>query len=187
MPGARLPGAVPAGRRIRIRSRIRLPPTPPAKSIKPIKPVQHAAATAGAVLGLVGLLGFLPGLTVHIEDLTVAGHHTTTLLFGVFEVSVLHNAIHLLFAVAGLAMATRVRTARWFLLAGGAAYLLLAALGLTAAADVIALNTPDIWLNLVFGAVMLGLGFLPGRRGQAIRAASKVISSSTSSRFPRRT
>ena len=160
MAGAHLPGAAPVGRRTRIRSRIRLPPKPAPKSTKP---VQHAAATVGAVLGLVGLLGFLPGLTVHMADLTVAGHHTETLLFGVFEVSVLHNVIHLLFAVAGIAMATRARQARWFLLAGGTVYLLLALAGRTAAADVMAFNTADTWLHVGIGVVMLGLGLLPGR------------------------
>src|SRR5262245_4824761 len=160
MPAAHLPGGAPVGRRIRIRSRIRLPPKPPPKSIKL---VQHAAATVGAVFGLVGLLGFLPGLTVHMGDIAVAGHHTATLLFGVFEISVLHNVVHLLFAVAGIAMATRARLARWFLLAGGAVYLVLALLGLTAAAEVLALNTSDTWLHLVVGVAMVGLGLLPDK------------------------
>ena len=53
---------------------------------------------------------------------------------------------------------------RWYLLVGGVVYLVLALLGLTAAADALALNTPDTWLSLVLGAAMLGLGLLPGRR-----------------------
>lgn len=166
MPTAPLPGGAPVGRRMRIRSRIRLPPTPPPKSIKP---VQHAAATVAAAFGLVGLLGFLPGLTVHMEDLAVAGHHTRTLLFGVFETSVLHNVIHILFAVAGLAMAARARLARWFLLAGGTVYLVLALLGLTPAAEVLAFNTSDTWLHLAVGVVMLALVLLPGGRLRAGR------------------
>jgi hypothetical protein len=125
--------------------------------------VQQAAATIGAVFGLVGLLGFLPGLTVHMEDLAVAGHPTTTLLFGVFAVSVLHNVIHLLFAIAGLALAASARTARWFLLAVGAANLLLAISGTTAAAGWVPINTPDVWLHLVLGVAMLGLSFLSAR------------------------
>jgi uncharacterized protein DUF4383 len=125
--------------------------------------VQQAAATVGAVFGLLGLLGFLPGLTVHIEDMAVAGHPTTTVLFGVFAVSVLQNVIHLLFAVAGLAFAASARTARWFLLAGGAANLLLALAGWTAAADWVPINTPDLWLHLVLGVAMLGLSLLPAR------------------------
>jgi hypothetical protein len=125
--------------------------------------VQHAAATIGAVLGLVGLLGFLPGLTVHLEDLTVAGARTTTLLFGLFAVSVVHNVIHLGLAVAGLAMATSARLARWYLLAGGGVHLLIALTGRTPAAELFPLNTADNWLHLTLGAAMSGLSLLPGR------------------------
>lgn len=126
--------------------------------------MQHAAATVGAVFGLVGLLGFLPGLTVHMDDMTVAGHHTSTLLFGVFEVSVVHNVIHLLYAVAGLAMATSSRGARWFLVIGGGVYLLLAVVGLTPEAGIVPVNVADNWLHLVVGGAMIGLGFLPNRK-----------------------
>lgn len=166
MPTTPLPGGAPVGRRMRIRSRIRLPPKPPPKSIKP---VQHAAATVGAAFGLVGLLGFLPGVTVHMEDLTVAGHHSGMLLFGLFETSVLHNVIHLLFAVAGLAMATKPLLARWFLVAGGTVYLVLALLGVTPAAEALAFNTPDTWLHLAVGVAMLALVVLPGRKSRPAR------------------
>ncbi len=136
--------------------------------------MQHAAATIGAVSGLVGLLGFLPGLTVHMDDLTVAGDHTTTLLFGLFAVSVLCNVIHLLYAVAGLALATSARTASWFLIVGGAGLLLLGLLGLFGAAGWIPLNTADGWLHLGVGAAMLGLSFLPARaRARALVGASR--------------
>ena len=156
------------GRRIRIRLQAKLPaqqpPRPAAPRRQPPRPVQHAAATVGAVFGLFGLLGFLPGLTVHMEELTVAGEQTRTLLFGLFAVSVLHNVIHLLLAVAGLAMATSARLARWYLLAGGAVNLIIALLGVTPAADAIPVNGPDAWLQLVLGAAMLGLSLLPGKR-----------------------
>lgn len=161
MTDQRLPGAAPVGRRIRIRSSLRIPP-PPRPKPKP-GPVQQAAATAGAVFGLLGLLGFLPGLTSHMEDITVAGHHTRTVLFGVFEVSVLHNVIHLVYAVAGLALAGSPRTARWFLIGGGAGCLVLALLSLIGAGGWVPLNAADGWLHLVIGAAMLGLSLLPAR------------------------
>src|SRR2546427_4177253 len=159
MPGRRWWGAVPAGRPIRIRSGVRLPPPPrPA----PIRPGQHAAATAGAAFGLLGLLGFVPGLTVHIEDISVAGRAvTTTLLFGLFAVSVLHNVIHLLLGAAGLVLAVSPRAARWYLLAGGAGNLLLAGAGLTPAARGVPGNQPDIWLHPACRARILRLSLLP--------------------------
>ena len=49
------------------------------------------------------LLGFIPGVTTNYEELTFAGHHSGAQLLGIFGVSVLHNIVHLLFGVAGLA------------------------------------------------------------------------------------
>jgi hypothetical protein len=37
--------------------------------------------------------------------MTFAGHHSDAPLLGIFEVSVLHDIVHLLFGVGGLAMA----------------------------------------------------------------------------------
>jgi hypothetical protein len=126
--------------------------------------VQAASATVGAVFGLVVLLSFIPGPTIHLADLGVAGHPTATLLFGVFAVSVVHNVINLGYAAGGLALAGSTRTARWYLLAGGVLNLLLAGLGRTAVADWIPLNTADVWLHLVPGVGMLGLSLLPPHR-----------------------
>lgn len=64
-------------------------------------PVQHAAVAVGAVFLLVGVLGFVPGITTRFDTLTFAGHHSEAALFGVFAVSGLHNAVHLVFGVLG--------------------------------------------------------------------------------------
>ena len=61
-----------------------------------------AALAVGAVFLVVGLLGFVPGITTHDEQLTFAGHHSDAALLGIFNVSVLHNLVHLLFGVAGI-------------------------------------------------------------------------------------
>jgi hypothetical protein len=131
-------------------------------------PVQHAAATIAGVFGLVGLLGFLPGFTSDLGAIEFAGPHSDALLFGVFSVSVLHNVIHLLYAVVGLTFATASRLARWYLFGGGTVYLLLALHSLLveehSSANVVPLNAADGWLHLSFGVVMIALGFLPARR-----------------------
>ena len=132
--------------------------------------MQQAAATVGAVFGLLALVGFLPGLTAHMEEIGVAGERTTTLLFGVFAVSVLHNVIHVIYAVAGVVLAASARTAKWYLIAGGAGHLLLALLGFVGAADWVPLNRPDGWLHLCLGAGMAGLGLLPAK--PRVRAAA---------------
>src|SRR4051812_49954328 len=67
--------------------------------------VQKAALIAGIVFLVVGLAGFIPGLTTNYSELSFAGHGSGALLLGVFQVSVLHNLVHLLYGVAGLAVA----------------------------------------------------------------------------------
>ncbi|GAB3973309.1 DUF4383 domain-containing protein [Streptomyces sparsus] len=119
---------------------------------------------AGAVFLLVGVLGFVPGVTTDYDTLEFAGHHSEAKLLGLFQVSVLHNLVHLLFGVAGVAMSRARKTARLFLVGGGAVYLVLLAYGLLvdmdSEANFVPLNTADNWLHLVLGVGMIGLGIL---------------------------
>lgn len=66
----------------------------------------------GAVFLLVGILGFIPGVTTDHDTLTFAGHESGAKLIGLFNVSILHNIVHLLFGIAGIAMARTANTAR---------------------------------------------------------------------------
>ncbi|MFD6357079.1 DUF4383 domain-containing protein [Nocardia tengchongensis] len=125
-------------------------------------PVQVVALVVGAVFLLVGVLGFIPGIVSHYDSLTWAGHHTSAELFGLFQVSVLHNLVHLLFGVVGLAAIRTANTARLFLLVGGSIYLVLWLYGLvidkTADANFVPLNTADDWLHFGLGIGMVLLG-----------------------------
>lgn len=129
--------------------------------------VQRAAAAVGAVFLLVGILGFVPGITSPYADLQVAGHHSGAKLLGIFEVSVLHNVVHLLFGVAGLAMARAWGSARSYLIGGGVIYLLLFVYGLVISQDsranFVPVNSADNWLHLLLGLVMIVLGVLLSR------------------------
>ena len=113
---------------------------------------------------LVGVLGFVPGVTTNYDGLSVAGHHSAAMLLGVFQVSVLHNVVHVLFGVAGLVLARTLAGARLYLVGGGAIYLVLWLYGLAVGPDSVAnfvpLNTADNWLHLLLGLVMSTLGFL---------------------------
>lgn len=130
-------------------------------------PVQLAALVSGAAFLLVGVLGFVPGVTSDYDSLQVAGHESHAMLLGIFQVSVLHNVVHLLFGVAGLLMARTARSARTFLVGGGVIYLLLWVYGLVvdheSAANFVPLNEADQWLHLVLAIVLLGAGLLLGR------------------------
>ena len=114
------------------------------------------------------MLGFIPGITTNYGDMTFAGHHSDARLLGVFQVSVLHNIVHLLFGVMGLAMARTAQAARTYLIAGGAIYLVLWLYGLIvgqdSGANFVPLNPADDWLHLVLGLGMIALGLLTTRR-----------------------
>jgi hypothetical protein len=131
-------------------------------------PVRTAAMVVAVVFLLVGVLGFIPGITTHYGDMTFAGHHSDARLLGVFQVSVLHNIVHLLFGVLGLAMARTAQQARLYLIGGGAVYLVLWIYGLVvgqdSGANFVPLNTADDWLHLFLGLGMIALGLLTSRR-----------------------
>jgi hypothetical protein len=122
-------------------------------------PVQNVARLLGIVFLLVGILGFVPGVTTELYDgLDFAGDDSQAELLGIFQVSVLHNIVHLLFGVAGLALAGTASGARMYLIGGGALYLVLWLLGLIGGLDWVPANTADNWLHLVLGVAMIGAG-----------------------------
>jgi hypothetical protein len=122
-----------------------------------------AAMIVGATFLLVGVLGFIPGITTHYGDMTFAGHESDAKLLGIFEVSILHNIVHLLFGVAGVLAGRRTaETAAWYLLGGGLVYAALWIYGLVvdeqSTANFVPLNSADNWLHLVLAVGMIGLG-----------------------------
>ncbi|GAA3785380.1 DUF4383 domain-containing protein [Micromonospora maritima] len=126
--------------------------------------VQKVALAAAAVFTLIGVLGFVPGVTTHYGDLTFAGHHSEAKLLGLFQVSVLHNLLHLLFGLVGLVLARRLPGARVFLAGGGALYLVLWLYGFAIDRDtsvnLLPVNDADNWLHLFLGFGMLASGLL---------------------------
>ena len=139
-------------------------------------PVQLAALVVSAVFVLVGILGFVPGVTTNYSELMLAGHQSEALLLGLFQVSVLHNIVHLLFGVVGLALARTAAGARNFLIYGGVVYAVLWIYGLVidfdSAANFVPLNTADNWLHLVLAIGMIALGVLLGRDARRRSAAT---------------
>ena len=138
--------------------------------------VQKAALAVGAVFLLVGILGFIPGVTTNYDMLEGAGHHSGAQLLGIFNVSVLHNIVHLIFGVAGLLLARTINTARGYLIGGGVIYLVLWLYGLVidreSQANFIPVNNADNWLHFVLGAGMIALGVLLNRRTAATTDAT---------------
>ncbi|MGH3025707.1 MAG: DUF4383 domain-containing protein [Gaiellaceae bacterium] len=127
-------------------------------------PIQSTAAFVGVAFLLAGILGFIPGITTHYSDLSFAGHGSRAELLGIFQVSLLHNLVHLLYGVVGLGLAKTAEGARTFLLGGGVVYLALWVLGIVGGGDWIPVNTADNWLHFVLGVAMVGVSFALSRR-----------------------
>ncbi|MEZ0165933.1 DUF4383 domain-containing protein [Kineococcus sp. LSe6-4] len=131
-------------------------------------PVQTTAFVVGIAFLLVGVLGFVPGITTGYDSLGWAGPDSTAMLFGVFQVSILHNLVHLAFGVLGVLMSRRASAAKAYLLAGGVVYLVLWVYGIVVAessqANFVPLNTADDWLHLGLGLGMVALGLVMPRR-----------------------
>jgi hypothetical protein len=138
--------------------------------------VQKAALAVGVVFLLVGVLGFIPGITSNYDTMSFASHHSEAKLLGLFQVSILHNIVHLLFGVAGIALARSISGARNYLVVGGIIYLVLFVYGLIVGQDSMAnfvpVNTADDILHLVLGIGMIGLGVALTRRRTAVDAGT---------------
>jgi preprotein translocase subunit Sss1 len=159
-------------------------------SNQPLAPSRNPASLLALVVGvvflLVGILGFIPGVTTDYDTMGFAGHDSMAKLFGLFMVSVLHNIVHLLFGVAGIALARTARTAAGYLVVGGVVYLVLWIYGmvidLNSQANFVPFNTPDNWLHLGLGVGMIALGVVAYR---ALRAGTTTTAGATD--LPRRT
>ena len=136
--------------------------------------VQKAALAVGIVFLLVGVLGFIPGVTTNYDQLEFASADSEAMLLGVFQVSILHNIVHLLFGALGLVMARSASGARTYLVFGGIVYLVLFLYGLLvgqdSAANFVPVNTADDILHLVLGIGMILLGVVLTRRRSDVTA-----------------
>ena len=124
--------------------------------------LQTAAKLVGLTFLAVGVLGFVPGVTSNYSDMSFAGNESDAKLLGIFEVSVLHNIVHLLFGVLGIVAAKAWSWAKTYLIVGGLTYLALWLYGMvidkTSDANFVPVNSADDWLHFVLGVGMIGLG-----------------------------
>ena len=141
--------------------------------------LQKAAAAVAVVFLLVGVLGFVPGVTTDYDTMEFAGHESEAELLGIFQVSILHNIVHLLFGAVGLAMARTWSGARTFLIGGGIVYFLLFVYGLlidhNSDANFVPLNDADNILHLVLAIGMIGIGLALGRTDDGHTAGRRAV------------
>ena len=138
-------------------------------------PIQTMAMLVGIVFLLIGILGFIPGITSNFDEISFAGDESGAELLGIFQTSILHNIVHILFGIAGLALARTWKGARTFLIGGGVIYLVLWIYGLIVSTDsganFVPQNSADDWLHFGLGLGMIAGGVLT-TRGEAPRAST---------------
>jgi Domain of unknown function (DUF4383) len=124
-------------------------------------PAQLLALAIGVIYTAVGILGFF------VTGLDNFASETNKTLVG-FEINPLHNIVHLVIGLAGLALWRRLDTARlygWLLAAGyGLAFIY----GLFAAGNsdinFLSINGADNGLHLISAVVGLGIALWPADR-----------------------
>lgn len=146
-------------------------PSAPRKKARSPRPpsnvalVQVFAGVVGAVFILVGLLGFVPGITTMFGDFALFGRDSKSELLGLFQVSALHNVVHLLFGIGVLA-ARKAATAQLYLIVGGVLYLAIAFFGLlidrAGSLNFLPFNYADNVLHFGLSAGMIVLGIVGG-------------------------
>jgi hypothetical protein len=137
---------------------------------------QTLATIFGIAFLVAGILGFIPGITTDYGDMSFAGNDSKSELLGLFQVSVLHNIVHILFGIAGLALARTWEGARTYLLGSGVIYVVLLVYGLVldsgSDANFVPINGADNVLHLLLAIGLLGAWFVSAReRGPAPAAA----------------
>jgi hypothetical protein len=128
---------------------------------------QNLAIVFGLAFLAAGILGFIPGITTNYDDLSFAGSDSGAELLGLFQVSILHNIVHLLFGVAGLALARTWDGARSYLLGSGVIYAVLFVYGLLVSggsdANFVPMNNADDVLHLALAVGLLGSWWVAAR------------------------
>ena len=118
--------------------------------------VQRISQVIGIVFIVVAVLGFIQGGMSMEADPELAPK-----MLGLFPVNVLHNLVHLAFGVWGLLAARSFAGAVSYARIAGVLYLVLAALAFVdpTTFGLIPIGGNDIWLHVLLGAVLAGVGF----------------------------
>jgi hypothetical protein len=112
--------------------------------------VQRVAQVFGWVFLLIGIIGFYYARTMEMQ-----------MLLGIFPVNLLHNTVHILFGLWGIAAARSFSGAKAYGQIAGAIYILLAILGHfdPTGFGLVPIGGNDIALHAVLGIVLSYFGF----------------------------
>lgn len=130
----------------------------------------------GIVFLLVGIAGFVPPLVtaIHAEHPPLAVEAGYGLLLGLFPVNLLHNLVHVLFGLGGLAGSRSLAGARLYARAVAVIYAVLTVAGLIPGLNTLFGLAPlfgnDVWLHALLALVAAYFGWLH----RDVKEASRV-------------
>lgn len=130
-----------------------------------------AATWFGAILLIIGILGFIPGITQ-------MNSNGTNYLLGLFAVNVVHNLVHIVTGIVGLAagLSGRADYARMFFLVFGIVYALVTIIGFiqgTTVLGIIVVNGWDNVLHLLITVVSFAVYFASATAAGRVRTAGQ--------------
>lgn len=138
---------------------------------------KRMAMIFGIVFLAIGILGFVPGMVQPpaADDPDVAFDAGHGRLLGLFPVNVLHNIVHILFGLWGLAAARSFDGARGYFKVVAVAYALLAVMGLlpppaSTTFGLVPLHHHDVWLHAALSLVAAYFGFRRADAGSTATA-----------------
>ena len=141
------------------------------------------ALILGIVFLVVGVLGFIPGITqMHGEhgDLNIHGPGHGYLL-GLFHVNLMHNLVHIVFGIAGIAMSRSFQNARGYARLVAISYALLAILGMIPAGNtynlwgLVPLHGNDVWLHVLIAIPAAYFGFAHRSAVEDTHAGARTV------------
>ena len=117
--------------------------------------VQKIAMVFGVVFLLIAIVGFISpgGMAMTVDP--------PGMLLGMFPINLLHNVVHLLFGIWGLAAARSWSGAKSYAQIGGVIYIILAVCGyfIPGGFGLVPLGGSDIWLHALLGVILAAVGF----------------------------
>ena len=122
--------------------------------------VQTVALVFGGIYVIVGILGFIGPLIGNSGSFITISQDKHTLL-GIADINLLHNLVHLVIGVAGLAAASTLANSRLYCQVFGVVLLLVGVLGIFVGNlfGVLPLGCADIAIHLLSGSVLSYFGF----------------------------
>lgn len=119
----------------------------------------------GAAFLLIGIAGFIPGISqpVHGGHPGVSIDASSANVFGLFPVNILHNIVHIVFGLWGLAASRSHGGAVGYGKGVGISYAVLTVMGLIPGLNTMFGLTPlfgnDVWLHALLAAVAIYFGW----------------------------